>query len=96
MFTQHYDTTALDASLLLLPMVGFLPAQDERVRRTVLAIADELTQDGLVLRYRTQETDDGLHGEEGTFTTCSFCLTTMSCSQPFEPSDSPRYGPRAQ
>ncbi|TMM00986.1 MAG: glycoside hydrolase family 15 protein [Actinobacteria bacterium] len=75
-FTQHYDTTALDASLLLLPMVGFLPAQDERVRRTVLAIADELTQDGLVLRYRTQETDDGLHGEEGTFTTCSFWLVS--------------------
>jgi GH15 family glucan-1,4-alpha-glucosidase len=64
-FTQHYDTNALDASLLLMPLVRFLPPDDERIRRTVLAIADELTVDGLVLRYRTEETDDGLSGEEG-------------------------------
>lgn len=75
-FTQHYDTTALDASLLLVPLVRFLPPSDERVRRTVLAIADELTVNGLVLRYRTDETDDGLSGEEGTFTICSFWLVS--------------------
>jgi alpha,alpha-trehalase len=64
-FTQHYDTTALDASCLLLPLVRFLPPDDERMVRTVHAIADELGEDGLVLRYRTEETDDGLLGEEG-------------------------------
>jgi GH15 family glucan-1,4-alpha-glucosidase len=75
-FTQHYDTDALDASLLLMPLVRFLPPEDERVRATVLAIADELTEDGLVLRYRTEETDDGLSGKEGTFTICSFWLVS--------------------
>ena len=75
-FVQHYDTDALDASVLLIPLVGFLPASDERVRATVLAIADELTVDGLVLRYRTDATDDGLSGEEGTFTICSFWLVS--------------------
>lgn len=75
-FVQHYDTTALDASLLLLPLMGFLPPDDERVRTTVLAIANELTQDGLVLRYRVDTTDDGLSGEEGTFTICSFWLVS--------------------
>jgi GH15 family glucan-1,4-alpha-glucosidase len=78
-FTQHYETTALDASLLLLPMTGFLPRDDERVRTTVLAIAEELTVDGLVLRYRTEETDDGLPGGEGTFTICSFMLVSALC-----------------
>jgi len=73
-FTQAYGTNALDASLLLLPLVRFLPKDDERVRATVLAIADELTLDGLVLRYRVEETDDGLSGEEGTFAICSFWL----------------------
>jgi GH15 family glucan-1,4-alpha-glucosidase len=75
-FTQHYDTEALDASILLMPLVRFLPPEDERVRATVLAIADELTEDGLVLRYRVHETDDGLSGEEGTFTICSFWLVS--------------------
>ncbi len=75
-FTQHYDTTDLDASLLLIPIMGFLPPDDERVRATVLAIADELTEDGLVLRYRVDRTDDGLSGEEGTFTICSFWLVS--------------------
>ncbi|HEV8116289.1 MAG TPA: glycoside hydrolase family 15 protein, partial [Acidimicrobiales bacterium] len=75
-FTQHYDTDALDASLLLMPLVRFLPADDPRIRATVLAIADELTEDGLVLRYRVKETDDGLSGEEGTFTICSFWLVS--------------------
>jgi alpha,alpha-trehalase len=75
-FTQHYDTDALDASILLMPLVRFLPPEDERVRATVLAVADELTEEGLVLRYRVQETDDGLAGEEGTFTICSFWLVS--------------------
>jgi GH15 family glucan-1,4-alpha-glucosidase len=75
-FCQHYGTTALDASLLLMPLLGFLPPDDERIRATVLAIADELTQDGLVLRYETDQTDDGCSGEEGTFTICSFWLVS--------------------
>jgi alpha,alpha-trehalase len=75
-FTQHYDTDALDASVLLMPLVRFLPPDDERITRTVLAIADELVVDGLVLRYRVDETDDGLSGEEGTFTICSFWLVS--------------------
>jgi alpha,alpha-trehalase len=75
-FCQHYETTALDASLLLMPLVGFLPPWDERVRATVLAIASELTEDDLVLRYRVEETDDGFSGEEGTFTICSFWLVS--------------------
>jgi GH15 family glucan-1,4-alpha-glucosidase len=75
-FTQHYGTDTLDASVLLMPLVRFLPPDDERIRATVLAIADELSEDGLVLRYRTDETDDGLSGEEGTFTICSFWLVS--------------------
>jgi GH15 family glucan-1,4-alpha-glucosidase len=75
-FVQHYDTTALDASLLMLPLVRFLPPDDPRVRATVLAIADELTENGLVLRYRVGETDDGFASEEGTFTICSFWLVS--------------------
>ncbi len=67
---------ALDASVLLMPLVRFLPPEDERVRATVRAIADELTEDGLVLRYRVDATDDGLEGEEGTFTICSFWLVS--------------------
>jgi GH15 family glucan-1,4-alpha-glucosidase len=75
-FRQHYGTDALDASNLLVPLVRFLPADDERVIATVCAIRDELTENGLVLRYRTEETDDGLHGEEGTFLLCSFWLVS--------------------
>jgi GH15 family glucan-1,4-alpha-glucosidase len=75
-FCQHYETTALDASVLLIPLLGFLPPEDARVRATVLAIADELTEDELVLRYRVEETDDGFSGEEGTFTICSFWLVS--------------------
>jgi GH15 family glucan-1,4-alpha-glucosidase len=75
-FTQHYDTTALDASVLLMPLTRFLPPTDTRIRNTVLAIADELTEEGLVLRYRVEETDDGLSGEEGTFAICSFWLVS--------------------
>jgi GH15 family glucan-1,4-alpha-glucosidase len=75
-FVQHYDTDALDASNLLMPLVRFLPTDDERIVNTVRAIASELTEHGLVLRYRTGETDDGLQGEEGTFLICSFWLVS--------------------
>jgi GH15 family glucan-1,4-alpha-glucosidase len=75
-FVQHYRTQALDASVLLMPLVRFLPPDDERIRDTVLAIADELTEEGLVLRYRVEETDDGFSAEEGTFTICSFGLVS--------------------
>ena len=75
-FVQHYDTEALDASVLLMPLVRFLPPDDERIRNTVHAIAEELTEEGLVLRYRVEETDDGFAGEEGTFTICSFWLVS--------------------
>jgi len=75
-FRQHYETDALDASNLLVPLVRFLPATDERVSATVCAIRDELTENGLVLRYRTEETDDGLAGHEGTFLICSFWLVS--------------------
>ena len=73
-FVQHYGTTALDASLLLLPLIHFLPGDDPRIRNTVFGIADELSHDGLVLRYRVDETDDGLGSEEGAFAICSFWL----------------------
>jgi GH15 family glucan-1,4-alpha-glucosidase len=75
-FRQHYETDALDASTLLVPLVRFLPPDDDRVRATVAAIADELSVNGLVLRYRPEETDDGLSGAEGTFTICSFWLVS--------------------
>jgi GH15 family glucan-1,4-alpha-glucosidase len=75
-FRQHYDTDALDASNLLIPLVRFLPADDERVRATVMAIRDELSENGLVLRYRPDETDDGQSGREGTFLICSFWLVS--------------------
>ncbi len=73
---QHYETQALDASTLLAPLFGFLPGEDERMHSSVLAIADQLTENGYVLRYRTDETDDGLSGKEGTFLICSFWLVS--------------------
>jgi GH15 family glucan-1,4-alpha-glucosidase len=73
---QHYETDALDASTLLAAIFGFLPAEDPRLRATVLAVADELTEHGYVLRYRTDETDDGLSGKEGSFVICSFWLVS--------------------
>ncbi len=73
---QHYETDALDASNLLAALFGFLPADDERLRASVLAIADDLTEDGFVLRYRTDETDDGMSGKEGSFLICSFWLVS--------------------
>src|SRR5438445_6170331 len=78
-FAQSFDSDELDAAALLMPIVGFLPATDERMRSTIDAIARDLTQDGLVLRYRNEEglNGDGLTGEEGTFVICSFWL--VSC-----------------
>jgi GH15 family glucan-1,4-alpha-glucosidase len=73
---QHYETDALDASTLLAPIFGFLPGDDETLRKSVLAIANDLTEDGFVLRYKTDETDDGLSGKEGTFLICSFWLVS--------------------
>ena len=73
---QHYETDALDASTLLAANFRFLSPDDERLRNSVLAIADDLTEDGFVLRYRTDETDDGLSGKEGTFLICSFWLVS--------------------
>jgi alpha,alpha-trehalase len=73
---QHYATDALDASTLLAAIFGFLAHDDPRLRASVLAIADSLTEDGFVLRYRTGETDDGLSGKEGTFLICSFWLVS--------------------
>jgi GH15 family glucan-1,4-alpha-glucosidase len=78
-FVQHYGSNALDASLLLMPLMRFLPADDPRIRATVIAVADELTEHGLVLRYRTEETDDGLEGREGSFVICSFWLVSALC-----------------
>jgi GH15 family glucan-1,4-alpha-glucosidase len=73
---QHYETDSLDASTLLAAIFGFLTAEDDRLKATVLAIADELTEGGFVLRYKTDETDDGLSGKEGTFLICSFWLVS--------------------
>ncbi len=73
-FVQSYDSTALDASVLLVPIVGFLPPEDSRVGATIDAILEELTDDGLVLRYRQEHTDDGLEGDEGVFLLCSFWM----------------------
>ena len=74
---QHYATEALDASTLLAGILGFFTPDDPRLRATVLAIADQLTEDGFVLRYRTEDTDDGLSGREGTFVICSFWLVSV-------------------
>ena len=73
-FTQYYGGTELDASLLLIPRVGFLPWRDERVAGTVRAVQRELCEDGFVLRYRTDSGVDGLPGDEGAFLACSFWL----------------------
>ncbi len=75
-FTQAYGSVSLDASTLLIPLVGFLPGTDERVRKTVKAVSRELAVDGLVRRYIAAETDDGLTGNEGAFLICSFWLVS--------------------
>ena len=76
---QSFESDELDGAALLMPIYGFLPATDPRMRSTIEAIARDLTEDGLVLRYRAQEglNADGLTGEEGTFVICSFWL--VSC-----------------
>ena len=80
-FTQAYGSTALDASLLLIPRVGFLPGTDPRVLGTIAAIRRELSEDsGLIKRYQTNETDDGLKGSEGMFIACSFWLVDALCA----------------
>jgi len=73
-FTQSYGSQELDASLLILPLVGFLPASDARIRGTVEAVERELLQDGFVLRYRSHAGVDGLPPGEGVFLPCSFWL----------------------
>jgi GH15 family glucan-1,4-alpha-glucosidase len=73
-FTQYYGSKELDASVLNIPLVGFLPATDERVTGTIDAVSRELGRDGFVSRYSTAETDDGLPGDEGQFLACSFWL----------------------
>jgi GH15 family glucan-1,4-alpha-glucosidase len=73
-FVQSYGSTALDASALLIPLVGFLPPSDPRVKSTVEAVERDLMEDGLVLRYRTEQTDDRLAGRDGAFLACSFWL----------------------
>ncbi|MFY1825967.1 glycoside hydrolase family 15 protein [Myxococcus fulvus] len=73
-FTQYYGSKGVDASLLFIPLSGFLPPDDPRVAGTVLAIEQELMPEGLVLRYRTEDSVDGLEGEEGAFLACSFWL----------------------
>jgi GH15 family glucan-1,4-alpha-glucosidase len=75
-FRQHYETDALDASVLLMPLVRFLPHDDERIRKTVLAVREGLDDRGMILRYVTEETDDGLHGREGSFLICSFWMVS--------------------
>jgi len=77
-YAQSFESDELDAAALLMPILGFLPASDERMRSTIEAIARDLTEDGLVLRYRNEGglNADGLTGEEGTFVICSFWLVT--------------------
>jgi GH15 family glucan-1,4-alpha-glucosidase len=75
-FTQYYGSSELDASVLNIPLVGFLPGTDERVTGTIDAIWRELGRDGFVSRYSTAETDDGLAGDEGQFLACSFWLVS--------------------
>jgi len=75
-FTQYYGSKELDASVLNIPLVGFLPGSDERVTGTIDAIVSELGRDGFVSRYSTAQTDDGLPGDEGQFLACSFWLVS--------------------
>jgi GH15 family glucan-1,4-alpha-glucosidase len=75
-FTQYYGSKELDASVLNIPLVGFLPGTDGRVTGTIDAIWRELARDGFVSRYSTADTDDGLSGDEGQFLACSFWLVS--------------------
>jgi len=82
-FTQHYDTTEVDASLLLIPLIGFLPPDDPRVLGTIEAVEEDLMRDGFLLRYRTQTGVDGLAGDEHPFLACSWWLVSAyaACGQ---------------
>jgi GH15 family glucan-1,4-alpha-glucosidase len=75
-FRQHYDTDEVDAALLMLPQVGFVDADDPRMLGTIAAIEQDLTRDGLLLRYRTESGVDGLSGDEHPFLACSFWLVS--------------------
>jgi GH15 family glucan-1,4-alpha-glucosidase len=75
-FRQHYDTTDVDAALLMLPLVGFIDGRDPRMLGTIEAIEQDLTRDGLILRYRTESGIDGLSGDEHPFLACSFWLVS--------------------
>ena len=75
-FTQYYGSEELDAATLMIPLVGFLPAADERVAGTIDAVMRELGRDGFVGRYSTEVTDDGLPGGEGQFLACSFWMVS--------------------
>jgi GH15 family glucan-1,4-alpha-glucosidase len=75
-FTQHYDTTDVDASLLMLPLVGFVAGDDPKMIGTIAAIEEDLMHDGLLMRYRTQTGVDGLAGNEHPFLACSFWLVS--------------------
>jgi GH15 family glucan-1,4-alpha-glucosidase len=79
-FTQYYGSKELDASVLNIPLVGFLPGTDERITGTIDAIERELGRDGFVSRYSTADTDDGLPGDEGQFLACSFWLASALAS----------------
>jgi GH15 family glucan-1,4-alpha-glucosidase len=79
-FTQHYDTTEVDASLLVIPLVGFLPGDDPRVLGTIDAVTHDLMHHGLLLRYRTQTGVDGLSGDEHPFLACTFWLASALAS----------------
>jgi GH15 family glucan-1,4-alpha-glucosidase len=79
-FVQHYDTTEVDASLLMLPVLGFVPGDDPVMLRTIEAIEEDLLVDGLALRYRTSSGVDGLAGDEHTFVACSFWLVSAYVS----------------
>ena len=81
-FTQYYGSSELDASVLTIPLVGFLPGTDERVSGTIDAISRELGRDGFVSRYSTADTDDGLSGDEGQFLACSFWLVSALAQRP--------------
>ena len=75
-FTQHYDTREVDSSLLVLPLVGFIDGDDPRMVGTIAAVQEDLTRDGLLLRYRTSSGIDGLEGDENPFLACSFWLVS--------------------
>jgi GH15 family glucan-1,4-alpha-glucosidase len=75
-FVQHYDTEEVDAALLLIPLVGFLPGDDPRVLGTIAAVEADLMRDGLLMRYRTEATADGVPGDEQAFLACSFWLVS--------------------